>query len=81
MAIQKGFSTRTQWLKLQRNQNLSVRHRTVKKCHRGKSISIWNGLTGGRILTYQVICSNVVDVTRHYIGELDLETLRTTSDF
>ena len=42
----------------------------------GKSsrISIWNGLTGGRILTYQVIDSNVVDVTRHYIGDLDLET-------
>ena len=60
-----------------------MRNRTIKKCHRGKSsrISIWNGLTGGRILTYQVIDSNVVDVTRHYIGDLDLETFGTTSYF
>ena len=42
---------------------------------------IWDGLSGERILTYELIDSNASVATRHHALELDLGNAGIASDF
>lgn len=75
MAVQIRSSTRTKRLISQYGKD-PERDSSVKKvAYKGdyNKISIWNGLTGARILTYQLIAATFAIANRRHVGGLDLD--------
>lgn len=76
MTVPIGFSTRTKRLISQYSRDPSERDSTVKiVAYKGdyNKISIWNGLTGARSLTHQLIAATFAIANRRHVGGLDLD--------
>jgi hypothetical protein len=69
---------------LQYRNDPSTRDITLKRGGNKKKydrISIWNGITGVRILTYRLNASNATIRNGHYEEELDVGFGRSVSEF